>query len=276
MGSSSSSSSISNAELDLQRESNKLQKQNTLIQGQSDLMNVRSTILGMEESLAQYSIDLLDYQTQISSYDQWLGNYQNLYDMQTKAKDAEIAQFEQSGLESFNSFMNALGGADAAAGMTGRVGAKTSMAAAAGQIDQALAAYAGEDRSLAGSDGTYGMQATVLDLQKKDLITDLGNQKASMEGQKSVAKQAAAMTQSSIERTAAAKTTALEEQAKLEAFVNQLTEEGESERAAELKKAADDAYAKGKADAEAKYKAEEKKNTNTRSGGQQDNSKRND
>lgn len=155
--SSSSSTSTSQAELNLIEENNRLQRQNTLIQGQSDLMNVRSSILGMEESIAQYGIDVLDYQTQISGYDQWLGNYQNLYDMETKAKDAEIARFKQSGLESFNSFMDALGGADAVAGATGRVVAETSSAGATGLIDQALVSFAGTDRSLEGDDGTYGL-----------------------------------------------------------------------------------------------------------------------
>jgi predicted nucleic acid-binding Zn-ribbon protein len=217
-------------QVELMQEQNKLQKANTVIQGQQDILNVNTALLGMEESLAQYDVDIQDYGTQIQSYDQWLGNYQNLYAMETGTKDAEIAQFKQSGLESYNNFMDALGGADAAAGMTGRVGAGTSAQAVTGRIDQALAAFAGEDRSLEGDDGTYGMQAKVQDLQKQDLITSLENQKTSMEGQKQVAGDAVTRMEQAKARTNDAIAAANVQKGQLETFVGELTDQGIAER----------------------------------------------
>jgi hypothetical protein len=141
-----------------------------------------SQITAMEGAIKQYNVDLKEYSEQAASYDQWLGNYQNLYDMEMGAKEAEIAQFQQAGLESFENFKNAVGMQDAAAGMTGRVGAGTSAAAAAERTDKQLVAYAGEDRSLAGNDGLYGLQNKVMGLQKADLNLDLENQKTGIEG----------------------------------------------------------------------------------------------
>jgi predicted nucleic acid-binding Zn-ribbon protein len=196
-----------------------LQKKQTQLQGRGAIVDAEAAIAGMQGQIDQYEIDLLDYGQQIKSYDQWLGNYENLYRMNTLAKDAEIAQFKQSGLESYESFKNAIGLNDADAAMTGRLGAGTSSAAVAGQLDRDLVTQFGADRSLEGNDGIYGMQSEVQDLQKQDLIIGLENEKASMEGNKEVAQQATARTQEAVTSAEKNKAAAEAEKNKLKEFV---------------------------------------------------------
>jgi hypothetical protein len=215
MGGKDKSASISEQQLALQRESLRLQGKGMLIDADASITSIRG-------ELEQNKIDIADYTTQISSYDQWLNNYGNLYDMETTAKDAEIAQFKQSGLESYQNFMNALGGADAVAGMTGRVGAGTSMALASGQIGQRLESYTGADRSLEGDDGIYGQQAKVQELQKADLITDLENQYTSMSGQKTTTEEAKARAEKASAEYEKNLKSAQAERARLQEYVNSI------------------------------------------------------
>lgn len=202
------------------RENLALQKQQLQLSGRGALIDADASIASMTGQIEQYEIDMLDYGQQIKSYDQWLANYDNLYRMNTLAKDAEIAQFQQSGLESYESFMNAIGTQESDAAMTGRIGAGTSSAAAAGQLDRNLVTNFGADRSLEGTDGIYGMQSEVQTLEKADLELDLANQKESMTGQKDVAEQAVERTGDAISEAQKNKKSAQAERARLQQFVN--------------------------------------------------------
>jgi hypothetical protein len=191
MGGGSSSSGPSATEL-------RLQKQQLALQAKGQALDAYDRILGMEGQIDQYGLDIRDLSSQISGYDQWLANYGNLQAMEEQSTALERERFQAAGIESFENFKNAIGMQDSSAAMTGRVGAGTSAAAVAARVDRDLVAFAGADRSLAGSDGVYGMQASLLGQQAAQRMSDLQDQRASMEGNKGIARESLAMTESAI------------------------------------------------------------------------------
>jgi hypothetical protein len=121
---------------------------------------------------------------QISGYDAWLGNYSSQYAQEVKSKQAQTDALMASGKESYESFLNAIGYADATAGATGRVGAGTSQSKVTSMIDQKLVDYVGDDRRLDANGGLFGSQLTAANMEMDQLKTGLEMQRQDVVGNK--------------------------------------------------------------------------------------------
>jgi hypothetical protein len=76
--------------------------------------------------------------------------------------NAQIAEAEFEGNQTFRQLSDTLGYAEALAGATGRRGGSTSSGAVAARARNDIVAYAGADMSLAGTDGVYGTRMNFL------------------------------------------------------------------------------------------------------------------
>lgn len=150
---------------DLKREELQLQKQDTFnsdlsllnnLSGQYEtlrdttLPTLQSDIKSLETSISGWEGDkdiaTSKLQASIDTYDDLLGNWQSSYDAQTRSAQAQ-------GKNTLGSLIDNWSNSEVMAADRGMGG---SMALIANQEKQKAIAYAGEDLSLAGSDGIYG------------------------------------------------------------------------------------------------------------------------
>jgi hypothetical protein len=168
---------LASEQLNLAEQGYTLDRENTYLDVLEQTRDIDKTITDMQGEVAQIGIDIRDTNQQIDSYDKWLANYQAQYQQEVASKNAQIAQMEYSGKESYENFMNAIGQQDAVSGATGRAGgAGLSQGAVANTLDQQLVAYVGEDRTLDMDGGLYGTQRTAAELEMGQLQVDLGFQ----------------------------------------------------------------------------------------------------
>jgi len=165
---------------DMAQQQLNLQTQNSYLNGLNSVRDYEKTIADLESQKIQYGIDIRDATSQIESYDKWLANYGNQYAQEVQSKQAQTDQLTASGKETYESFLNAIGYADAMAGATGRVGAGTSQAKTTGTLDQKLVDYVGTDRKLDANGGLYGSQLTAANMEMDQLKLDLEFQRQEM------------------------------------------------------------------------------------------------
>jgi hypothetical protein len=189
-----------------------LQTQNSYLGGIAHVSDIEKSIADMESSKVQYGIDIRDARSQVDSYDKWLANYGSQYAQEVQSKQAQTDALMASGKESYDSFLNAIGYADAVAGATGRVGAGTSQAHTTGMLDRRLVDYVGEDRTLDANGGLFGSQLSAANMEMGQLKTDLEFQRHEMSENRRLAQasigdwqQAAQLTERSIANSTSAK-----------------------------------------------------------------------
>ena len=196
---------ISQSQLDLQT-------QNSYLNGLNTVRDYEKTIADLEGAKIQYGIDIRDATSQIDSYDKWLANYGAQYAQEVQSKQAQTDSLVASGKETYENFLNAIGYADAMAGTTGRVGARTSQAATTGMLDHKLVDYVGDDRRLDANGGLFGSQLTAANMEMDQLKVDLDFQRQEMEVNRELTQstiadwqQAITLTDQSIKNSTAAK-----------------------------------------------------------------------
>jgi chemotaxis protein histidine kinase CheA len=249
--------------LELEKAGFDLEKQRFIFDQLDSLRGYNREIGGYQEAMDVIeNVDIPELSADIESYDRWLSGYGAMVDREEKAQAAKMAQLEAAGIESYNSFLDAIGYSDALAGATGRIGGGTSAGEAARDIDARLVRYAGEDRALDASGGTYGAMVTAANAEYEGILASLLNEKQGMEGTRKVAAQARDYyqgkalpnLQSNIGAAAGAYTNlALE---LYRAFDVPLPESIPEEDRAAAEQAKAEAEAKAKAEAEAKAKSE--------------------
>jgi hypothetical protein len=207
----------------------KIAQQQLELEQKREKQNAKSTLLGYERGLydidseiEQLGIDSRATARQIQSYDDWLAGYQDMYDLQTGAKEAEITAFKAAGQESYENFLNAIGYADAQAAARGHVGAGTSAQAVTGALDKKLTDYVGEDRTLDENGGLYGLQLGVQEKDMLALIADLEAQKTEISENRGVAQESLGITDAAIARAGEEKGKIRKEMDDLQAFIDGL------------------------------------------------------
>jgi predicted nucleic acid-binding Zn-ribbon protein len=207
---------------DISQEQLNLQKRQQREDNKAVLREYERDLYDIDSQIAQFGIDLKELQSQQTSYSDWLAGYQDMYDLQTNAKNAEIAAFKSAGQESFENFMNAIGYADASAAARGLVGAGTSAAAVGSDLDRKLVDYVGEDRTLDGNGGLYGTQLKVQEDSLAQLQSDLASQEKEMRGNLENVASAITTTNTAITTAKTQKTDISKDISDLQSFIDSI------------------------------------------------------
>jgi hypothetical protein len=178
-----------------------LEEQNSYLSGMAQVSDIEKNIANLEGQKIQYGIDIRDATSQVDSYDKWLANYGEQYAQEVQSKQAQTDALMASGKESYESFLNAIGYSDAAAGASGRVGAGTSQAMTTQGIDRKLVDYVGADRKLDANGGLFGSQLTAANMEMGQLKVDLEFQRQEMAANRELTQASIADWQTAIETT---------------------------------------------------------------------------
>jgi hypothetical protein len=189
---------------------------------QSDqlLSDANKSILDLENQNVLNRLARREANANIQGYDRWLDNFNNMHAQTIQTKQAQTNALIANGQETYNSFLDAIGFADAQAGATGRVAAGTSQSHVTSTIDSRLVDFVGGDRTLDAHGGLFGSQLTAANMEMQQLQVDLLAQRDQFIINRDVLKESIPHLNRAIDLTHEGIYRATESRDSLESFVN--------------------------------------------------------